>query len=57
LTASVSSVEEPTFTWQAEEIVLTMILTRRIDTPRSVHPTEPAEGRKDLDLPGASNAS
>jgi hypothetical protein len=28
-----------------------------IDTPRLVRPIEPAEGRKDLDHPGASNAS
>jgi quercetin dioxygenase-like cupin family protein len=25
--------------------------------PRSAHPTEPAEGRPDLDLPGAGRAS
>lgn len=25
--------------------------------PRSAHPTEPAEGRADLDLPGADRAS
>ena len=28
-----------------------------VSAPRSVHPTEPAEGRADLDLPGASHAS
>jgi quercetin dioxygenase-like cupin family protein len=36
----------------------TLVLSgEEIDTPRSVHPTEPAEERTDLDLPEASNAS
>jgi quercetin dioxygenase-like cupin family protein len=36
----------------------TLVLSgEEINVPRSVHPTEPAEGRADLDLPGASHAS
>jgi quercetin dioxygenase-like cupin family protein len=36
----------------------TLVLSgEEISAPRSVHPTEPAEGRADLDLPGASHAS
>jgi len=36
----------------------TLVLSgEEIDTSRSIHPTEPAEGRADLDLPGASDAS
>ena len=35
----------------------TLVLSgEEVSTPRSVHPTEPAEGRADLDLPGASHA-
>ena len=34
-----------------------MLSGEEISAPRSVHPTEPAEGRSDLDLPGASHAS
>jgi quercetin dioxygenase-like cupin family protein len=35
----------------------TLLLSgKEIDTLRPVHPTEPAEGRADLDLPGASDA-
>ena len=36
----------------------TLVLSgEEISAPRSVHPTEPAEGRADLDLPGAGHAS
>jgi quercetin dioxygenase-like cupin family protein len=36
----------------------TLVLSgEEIGAPRSVHPTEPAEGRADLDLPGAGHAS
>ena len=36
----------------------TLVLSgEEISVSRSVHPTEPAEGRADLDFPGASHAS